>query len=291
MKKPLLSKYLNERALAIGTLLTVMIPLTAMSEELTGRAIIDRYMETLDADSELAYIRMKTYIPDGLHSIVKEHRFLALMRKNGKGKRSYMMRMIRPVSVEGVTLLAIEGGGGTEQFSYLPDIGYVTRISPDSRSGAFLGSDFTYEDLLREVPGNFRYERQPDQVVHGVECYALRAYPESEAPPSYYLYRDLYIEKEAFTVSKIDFYTSGDKPVKTFDAYEYNSPEVSGETLRPRHAVLADLEKNTMTVMNVVEGRLNTDLDPKLFTPDAIVELTPVDLRNLIFTQGFTVTD
>ena len=295
MKKPplsLLSKYLNGSALAIGVLLAATTPLTATSEELTGRAIIDRYIKTLDADSELAYIRMKTYVPGGLNSIVKEHRFLALMRKEESGKRSYMMRMIRPVSVEGVTMLAIRGADGkVEQFSYLPDVGYVTKISADNRAGAFLGSDFTYEDLLREVPGNFKYEKRMDAVVHGTDCFTVRATPSPERAPSNYAYRDLYIDKATSTLSKINFYAAGDKLVKSFDAYEYKSPEVTGETMRPRNAVMNDFDKNTITVMNVVEGRLNIDLDPMLFTPDKIVALTPDEVRDLIFTQGFNVPE
>ena len=187
-------------------------------------------------------------------------------------------------------MLALKGNGAIDQYIFLPDIGQVTKISGDSKSGYFLGSDFTFEDLLREIPGNFKYERKGDTVIHGAECYTIRAFPTDGSAGSYYSYREFFIKKETFMLHQIEFYGPGDKLLKVLEAFEYNSSAVKGETVRPRHAVMTNMEKNSVTIFNVVESRLNLELDADLFTPKAIKNWTAEEVRDLIFDYGFTVT-
>jgi len=199
--------------------------------------------------------------------------------------------MIEPSDVKGVTVLANEKGrGGVDQYIYLPDVGQVTKISPDNRSGYFLGSDFTFEDLVREIPRNFEYTTVGEMVIHGAECHIIRARSSEKAKRSYYAYRDLYIEKGNYLLHQIEFYLTGDKMIKTFEAFEYDSPEVEGESVRPRNAVMTNLEKNSVTIFNVVESRLNLELDSELFTPKSIKSWTAQEMRELVFDYGITVT-
>ncbi len=72
--------------------------------EMTGRAIVDGYVETQEVDSELAYIRMTIVLPGPR---LEERRFLAVYRKDPEGGRGSFIRLVRPPDVEGVTLLAI----------------------------------------------------------------------------------------------------------------------------------------------------------------------------------------
>jgi hypothetical protein len=291
MKKPN-RNYSFLRIVLIFSFTLAIIPIAeAAKANPKGRKIIDKYLEVQDVDSELAFIRMNTYIPSGSESINKKQRFLAITKKNKTGTNSFMIRMVRPKNVEGVTFLANSNTDDTvNHYIYLPEIGNVTRIRSASKSGAFLGSDFTYEDLQREIPSNFKYERLSDQVVHGAECFTVRALPASDSVESYYSHRDLFIEKKTYNLYKIDFYKAGGKLVKILETYEYGSSKVKGETVRPLDAVMTNKEKNTVTVFTVVESRLNLELEKELFTPEKIKQWTADEVRQLIFDVGFTFT-
>lgn len=275
----------------LGAALITGFMASGLQADMTGPEIIDKYIETQYVESELAFISMTTYIP-GPNSVTKKHRFLALTKKFPDGNHGYMIRMVRPKEVQGVTLLSVEEGeGDVAQYYYLPDVGRVTRISGDSRSNTFLSSDFTFEDLLREMPQDFKYERQADTFVHGAECYAVRAEPSAKNSKSNYSHRILYIDKNDFNLQQIDFYAKKNKLTKTMEAFEYNSPAIKGESVRPRYAVMNNVESKSVTIFHVVESRLGLKLDDELFTPDKIQNWAPDEVSELIFDLGFTVTD
>ena len=197
----------------------------------SGREIIDRYLETQEVDSELAFIRMVTYIPGG---VTKKHRFLALSKKMEDGRDAYLMRMIGPEEFKGVTVFArYQGEGEADQYIYLPEVGRVTRLGGDSKSGAFLGSDFTFEDLLHEVPANFTYTRAADALTFGAEAYVVKAKPSGDDSGSIYVRRDLYIEKGTFNLLKVDFFGPGEKLVKSSLRLRLPLCECKGRYLSP----------------------------------------------------------
>ena len=68
-------------------------------------------------------------------------------------KVSSYIEVKSPSDVAGVKLLMIDHESATdEQLTYLPQFKRVNRISGSSRKGAFIGSDFSYEDLdIREA--------------------------------------------------------------------------------------------------------------------------------------------
>jgi hypothetical protein len=67
-----------------------------------------------------------------------------------------------------------------EQWMYLPKLHRVTRIPSNGRSGAFLGSDFTYADLARPDPANYTFKLIEASVkVDQDDCWLIEATPKS----------------------------------------------------------------------------------------------------------------
>ncbi len=258
------------------------------AEELSGREIIDRHLAAMEVDSEIAFIVMEVTASG---QKVKENRFLTLFRKTGPASREYFVRLIRPKEVEGVTVLTHEPNGKeSEQFVFLPAVGKMQKLTEPSRKGSFLGSDFTYEDLMLEAPAAYQYERQADRKPTGVDCYVVRATPTDEGPDSAYAYRDLYLTKDDFHLVKIDFYDQQNRFMKMMTAYDYESDKIKGQSKRPRTARMLDVKKGTATTFTVMESRLNEDFDPKLFTPAKLENWPPDEIEELIFRFGITVT-
>jgi len=263
--------------------------LSAMHHEkaLTGAQIIDKYVNAQEVSSELDYIRMSIVSPG---PTIIERRFLAVYKKNPDGSRSYLIRIIRPPDVEGVTLLALQDANkDIDQYIYLPDVGEARKLRGKGQSGAFLGSDFTFQDLLRETPSNFTYERQQDAFVNGAECYKVMSQTGSGQEENSYLYRNLFIDKEGFELQKIEFYGQGNELLKTFSAYDYQSRKIKGKTTRPRRAVMENKSKKSVTIFNVIEGRIDEEISDELFTPKKIVDWTVDEVDEFIFDYGFVI--
>jgi hypothetical protein len=255
---------------------------------LTGREIIDRYLARQTVDSELGFIAMTISRPG---QAKKEYRFLAAYRRESDGSKKVLVRMVRPKDVEGVSLLSLQDAkGDDETYVYMPALGESSRLTGDALDKPFLGSDYSYRDLLAEVPAAHRYERLPDTQLRGVDCYQVRALGnEQRTKDRAYAYRELLIDQEKLQLLRVTFHAAGGQLVKTFMPHEYDSPLVKGQTTRPRRAVMAGTSADAWTEFLVVEGRLNQAIPAEIFTTKRLESWKPEEVTAFIFQVGITV--
>lgn len=253
---------------------------------LTADVIIKRYAEGNSSKTEMAYVKMEVQAAGAAPT---ERRILLAYQKKD-GTESMFMRMLFPKEVEGVTLLA--NTSPTQELSYhffLPAVGKMKQLTPEARQGAFLGSDYTFEDLLREVPEWHEYKRLADGEVEGAACYVVRASENRKEKESAYSHRDLFIEKQNFHLRKIAYYDGKDSLVKLLTASGYESKEVKGRTTRPRVAVMQSVESKSKTTFTVIEGRVDEEIEAEYFTPQKLENWPLLDVEEFIFDLGMTV--
>ena len=91
---------------------------------------------------------------------VKTKRELKLVRKEGaKGDKSYI-EFLYPNDIKGVKLLSYEViGSDDKQWLYLPALKRIKRISSRNKSGSFVSSEFSYEDISSVNYQNYKYEK------------------------------------------------------------------------------------------------------------------------------------
>lgn len=261
-------------ALLIGGLL-LLTPAAQAEEEdiaaLTAEEIIAKHVEKNKIDSEIEFVRIDTIDGDGN---VTRHSILFCTQKDEAGKHQYLIRVVLPKKYSGVGLLAREQADGeVERYFYLPALGKVKRVVGKGKSPNFLGSNFTYEDLMKEVPDRYDYTRLEDDVIDGVDCYVIRATLTESDPDTVpaYVYRDISIDKEHLNIQKVNFVPPGtEKPAKTLRAYDYNSVKVDGPTMRPLRAEMRDHETGSISVLTVLRSRFNEPIDPAYFTPEGL---------------------
>tara|TARA_R110002167_G_scaffold10415_36_gene47892 strand:+ start:349 stop:1128 length:780 start_codon:yes stop_codon:yes gene_type:complete len=100
-----------------------------------------------------------------------------------------------------------------EQWIFLPALKRVKRISSNNKSGPFMGSEFSYEDISSfEVP-KYSYLYLKDDVVNGQDCFVIETRPLYEH--SGYTKSYVWIDKLEYRIQKIDFYDRKDSLLKT----------------------------------------------------------------------------
>jgi len=110
-----------------------------------------------------------------------------------------------------------------DQWLYLPAVRRTRRIASTNRSGAFVGSEFAYEDLASRELGKFDYEfiREDDcgENLPGAQCLVVRNVPLYDN--SGYSYQDAYIDVEEFRPIRIDYYDRAGALLKTLTYHGY----------------------------------------------------------------------
>lgn len=95
----------------------------------------------------------------------------------GNGDKS-LIQFFSPGDVDGTALLShAKVRAADDQWLYLPGLSRVKRISSANKSGPFVGSEFSFEDLTIAELGKFKYRYLETKVVDGMEMDILECVP------------------------------------------------------------------------------------------------------------------
>ena len=111
--------------------------------------------------------------------------------------------------------------GDDDQWLYLPALKRVKRISSQNKSGAFMGSEFAYEDFASQEVEKYTYKWIRDEIYENMECYVVERYPVDQAN-SGYLRQVTWIDKNEYRLLKVDFYDRKDSLLKTLTTDGYH---------------------------------------------------------------------
>ncbi|MEM7177639.1 MAG: efflux RND transporter permease subunit [Pseudomonadota bacterium] len=130
----------------------------------------------------------------------------------------------RPRDIKGTSLLthANVEPSDDDQWLYLPALKRVKRISSSNRTGKFVSSEFSFEDLgSQEVPDyTYRYlYDEPCPTQAELTCFVVETVPVN--PKSGYSKRTTWVDQDAYRLQRVDFYNRrGDlEKVLTFKGY------------------------------------------------------------------------
>lgn len=106
-----------------------------------------------------------------------------------------------------------------DQWLYLPALKRVKRISSRNKSGPFMGSEFSYEDLSSFEIEKYTFKLLGEEQVNGLDCYKIEQIPTDKY--SGYTRQVTWLDKEHFRAQKVDFYDRKKSHLKTLTFQDY----------------------------------------------------------------------
>jgi len=177
------------------------------------------------------------------------------IKKSGE-VRMTLAEVTAPSDEAGTKLLLVDTPGKVdEQLFYLPSTKQTMRVSGKARKGAFLGSDFAYED----------FELDPRTGSHTMveETDAYWVIDTDPGEDSQYGRLRSTVDKQTKVVKKVEFFDKKGEPLKVLEVLELASE--NGKHLA-RRTEMRNVKKGSKTVMRVVEQRIDV---PDEELPDA----------------------
>lgn len=121
----------------------------------------------------------------------------------------------RPRDVKGTILLThTHKAEDDDQWLYLPALKRIKRIAARNKSGSFMGSEFSYEDIATQALEKYAYRWLRDEARDGDECYLIERYP-VDKKNSGYTRQLVWIDKKEYRTRKVDYYDRKDSLLKT----------------------------------------------------------------------------
>ena len=230
------------------------------SQEITGLKIIENVYNRPAGDDQTADLTMSLINSRGDERIRKIKQFLT----DSNGVEKKIMYFVAPADVYNTSFMNWsyeEDGKGDDQWIYLPALKRVKRISSDSKSDYFMGSDFTYDDLGDRQPSADTHKLLREEEVDGELCYVVESVSKEEE----YIYSKTitWIIKDSWIGKKKDFYDEDDELLKTLTVKE--SVKIKDFIV----IILSEMhnaQSGHKTIMKLENVEINTNITDNKFT-------------------------
>ncbi len=151
---------------------------------------------------------------------VREFSFQTLEKEDESVGDKSLVVFDSPRDVEGTALLShAKILDPDDQWLYLPALKRVKRISSRNKSGAFVGSEFAFEDFTITELNKFTYSYVGEEEIDGMMTDVVDRFPRYEN--SGYTKQKSWVDQEIFQVRKVEFYDRKDALLKTLTLSDY----------------------------------------------------------------------
>ena len=187
----------------------------------------------------------------------------------GNGDRAVTV-FYSPRDVEGTALLThTKVLESDDQWLFLPALNRVKRISSSNKSGPFVGSEFSFEDIAGAELGKYEYTYLDTVNEHGIELDKVECIPAYER--SGYSRIHCYFDTDVFQARKFEFFDRGGQHLKTLMLEDYR--EYDGGFWRPHRQTMTNHITGKATTLEFGDWEFGLDLDERDFEPEALERL------------------
>ena len=209
-------------------------------------------------EDSVSHMQMKLINARGQEKI----RTMAMKVLEGKKSDKSLMEFLTPADVKGTKFLNYEHvQKDDDQWLYLPALKRVKRISSKKKSGAFMGSEFSYEDLSAFNVNKYIYKGEAKEgSIDAKSVYIVNAKPVSKY--SGYTKLISYVAKDTFLIQKIEYFDRKKQLLKTAYFSDYKK---FGEVNRIGTIRMQNIQNDKVTILVWSEEKIKTGLKDKHF--------------------------
>lgn len=211
--------------------------------------VSDMTMDLINAHGDVVKRKMSTNVLEG----------------DDDGDRS-VVAFSAPADVNGTKLLTWAHKTKTDdQWLFMPAIKRIKRISARSRSGSFMGSEFSYEDLGSQEVEKYTYKFLREEKVDGRPCWVMERFPTDKK--SGYKRMITWTDQGYNAVVKIEYFDRKNELLKigTFSGYAQH-----GKYWRVGKIEMSNVQTKKRSILAWKSRKLGADVDEEDFEPEAL---------------------
>ena len=172
-----------------------------------------------------------------------------------------------PADVKGTAFLShTHGLEPDDQWIFLPALKRIKRISSKNRAGAFMGSEFSFEDLSAFAPEKYQYAYLRDERCGALECHVTDWVPQYEN--SGYSRITVWNDVDEFRAHKVEYYDQSGEHLKTLIVSDHQ--KFDDLYWRPMTMIMENHKSGDTTRLNYLSYDFNVELDESDFNLSAL---------------------
>ena len=200
---------------------------------------------------------------------IKTGKKLTRIEKIGENNDSKsLIRFLEPPDVKGTSFLNIEHTqGDDEMWVYFASMRKVRKIAVSStdRKDQFMGSDFTYGDMNREV-SDYNYSLLKEEKIDEVDCYLIEEIPVNQSVKENdgYSKKIEWVRKDNYLVLKTEYYDLQNRLKKIATNSQPFSWEKNKWAMKKHE--MHDILRNHKTIIDLDKIEVNLGIGDNVFT-------------------------
>jgi len=158
-----------------------------------------------------------TLINDNGQSRVRKVFGTTKLQENGNDNMR-MTRFVSPPDVKGTATLLVEHAERDDDiWVYLPALKKVRRLVSSNKRDSFVGTDFSYADVIGHRVAEWQYKLLREETVDGQPCMVIESLPKNDSVRSStgYSKRLDWIRKDNLMTVRSDYWDEANQPLKT----------------------------------------------------------------------------
>lgn len=237
----------------------VMLIVNLGFTQITGQEIMEKVYNLPTGNEQQGKLTMTLTNKGGEQ---RERKLQQYIKKYGTDEKKVMF-FLAPADVRGTSFMnwSYADGRDDDQWIYLPALKRTKRISSDSKSDSFMGSDFNYDDLGDRHPSEDLHKLLREESVGGKACYVVESTPKNDD----YTYSKTisWIMKDNYIGIQREFYDEDGKLLKKLLVKKYDKIDGFWIILETE---MSNVQKNHKTEMKFENILLNQGINDSKFT-------------------------
>lgn len=245
------------RLLAVALLLTLP-PSSVLAEDAAAKGLaIARAAEARDAGyGDVEMVMTMTLRNKAGDEALRSLRSRA--RELDNGTEQSLIVFDAPRDVAGTALLTHEQReADDDRWLYLPALKRVKRIAGSGKTGAFMGSEFTFEDLGGQSVEKYDFTWLRDETMEGAPMHVLERRPRDQ--DSGYGRQIVWMDQTELRLQRVEFYDRRDQMLKTLRVDGFVAAE--GGRWRPQRMTMVNHQNGKSTVLDFSDYRFGNGFD------------------------------
>ena len=185
----------------------------------------------------------------------------------GDGDKS-KIEFLWPADVKGTRMLTwTHKKGNDDQWLYLPALRRVKRITSRNKSGSFMGSEFSYEDLSSQEVEKYKHSLISEENLNGRAAWKIERVPVDRR--SGYSKMVTWIDKGYMNAIRVDYY---DRKGSLLKIGTFSDWKKYGKYWRANKIEMVNKQTRKRSVLTWKGRKLGVDVDEDDFDSDELAD-------------------
>lgn len=232
--------------LCLTACLLFTLPIAQADDEAVD--LLKKMDELFRSDTSISTMKMTIVTPNWQRTLE--------MQSWTRGMDDTFIRILTPVKDRGVATLKID----TDMWNYFPKINKTIKVPPSMMMGSWMGSDFTNDDLVREVSLLKEYSVEKADEDNN---WRLTLIPKRETVTVWGRI-EFVIDKKTLLPSEQSYFNEKGEKVRTMEFSEIR--DYSGRKMPSIMTMLPLNKEGHKTVIEYIEAEFDSKVDQRIFT-------------------------